>query len=164
MVQIWERCKPLQLISPVNTDHAIFIWRRKPVTSKLCDPPPPPRTKIKISDPPLSKDFCKIFISPLLRAGGGQGRRRGCVPWTQWLGILLWKTIFYITEVRDETFRNGKRYKDKAVSHPPKSMGGLFAFLSKKLWGVGGGGSVLICGLISDHARREKKFHKYIFW
>ena len=33
MVQIWERCKPLQLISPVNTDHAIFIWKIKPVSS-----------------------------------------------------------------------------------------------------------------------------------
>ena len=31
MVQIWERCKPLQLISLVNTDHAMFIWKRKPV-------------------------------------------------------------------------------------------------------------------------------------
>ena len=30
MVQIWERCKPLQLISPVNTDHAVFIWKSKP--------------------------------------------------------------------------------------------------------------------------------------
>ena len=30
MVQIWERCKPLQLISPVNTDHAMFIWKSKP--------------------------------------------------------------------------------------------------------------------------------------
>ena len=29
MVQIWERCKPLQLISPVNTDHAMFIWKSK---------------------------------------------------------------------------------------------------------------------------------------
>ena len=33
MVQIWERCKPLQLISPVNTDHAVFIWKSKPVFS-----------------------------------------------------------------------------------------------------------------------------------
>ena len=33
MVQIWERCKPLQLISPVNTDHAMFIWKIKPVLS-----------------------------------------------------------------------------------------------------------------------------------
>ena len=31
MVQIWERCKSLQLISLVNTDHAMFIWKRKPV-------------------------------------------------------------------------------------------------------------------------------------
>ena len=30
MVQIWESCEPLQLISPVNTDYAIFIWRGKP--------------------------------------------------------------------------------------------------------------------------------------
>ena len=29
MVQIWERCKPLQLIIPVNTDHAMFIWKSK---------------------------------------------------------------------------------------------------------------------------------------
>ena len=33
MVQIWERCKPLQLISPVHTDHAMFIWKNKPVLS-----------------------------------------------------------------------------------------------------------------------------------
>ena len=33
MVQIWERCKPLQLISPVNTDLAMFIWKSKPVFS-----------------------------------------------------------------------------------------------------------------------------------
>ena len=33
MVQIWERCKPFQLISPVNTDHAMFIWKSKPVPS-----------------------------------------------------------------------------------------------------------------------------------
>ena len=33
MVQISERCKPLQLISPMNTDHAMFIWRGKPVLS-----------------------------------------------------------------------------------------------------------------------------------
>ena len=33
MVQIWERCKPLQLINPVNTDHAMFIWKSKPVSS-----------------------------------------------------------------------------------------------------------------------------------
>ena len=33
LVQIWERCKPLQLISPVNTDHAMFIWKRKPDSS-----------------------------------------------------------------------------------------------------------------------------------
>ena len=26
-------CKPLQFISPVNTDHAMFIWKRKPVLS-----------------------------------------------------------------------------------------------------------------------------------
>ena len=31
MVQIWETHKLLQLISPVNTDHAMFIWRGKPV-------------------------------------------------------------------------------------------------------------------------------------
>ena len=30
MVQIWGRCKPLHLISPVNTDHAMFIWKSKP--------------------------------------------------------------------------------------------------------------------------------------
>ena len=38
MVQIWERCKPLQLISPVNTDHAMFIWKSKtdlPFSKKL---------------------------------------------------------------------------------------------------------------------------------
>ena len=33
MVQIWERCKPLQLISPVNTNHAMFIWKSKPVSA-----------------------------------------------------------------------------------------------------------------------------------
>ena len=33
MVQIWERCKPLQLISPVNTDHEIFLWKSKPTLS-----------------------------------------------------------------------------------------------------------------------------------
>ena len=31
MVQIWQRCKPLQLISPVNIDQAMFIWKSKPV-------------------------------------------------------------------------------------------------------------------------------------
>ena len=38
MIQIWERCKPLQLISPVNTDHAMFIWKSKtdlPFSKKL---------------------------------------------------------------------------------------------------------------------------------
>ena len=30
MVQIWEMCKPLQLIIPVNTDHAMFLWKSKP--------------------------------------------------------------------------------------------------------------------------------------
>ena len=30
MVQIWERCKPLLLIIPVNTDHAMFVWKNKP--------------------------------------------------------------------------------------------------------------------------------------
>ena len=29
MVQIWETCKPLQLISPVNTHHTVFIWKSK---------------------------------------------------------------------------------------------------------------------------------------
>ena len=33
MVQIWERCKPLQLISPVNTDHPMLIWKSKLVLS-----------------------------------------------------------------------------------------------------------------------------------
>ena len=33
MVQIWESCKPLQLISPVNNDHAMFIWKSTPVLS-----------------------------------------------------------------------------------------------------------------------------------
>ena len=33
MIQIWERAKPLQLISPVNTDHEMFIWKSKPVSS-----------------------------------------------------------------------------------------------------------------------------------
>ena len=33
MVQKWERCKLLQLISPINTDHAIFIWKSKPDSS-----------------------------------------------------------------------------------------------------------------------------------
>ena len=33
MVQIWEKCKPLQLINPVNIDHAVFIWKGKPVLS-----------------------------------------------------------------------------------------------------------------------------------
>ena len=32
MVQIWDRCKPLQLISPVNTDHTMFIWKSEPVS------------------------------------------------------------------------------------------------------------------------------------
>ena len=31
MVQIWESYKLVQLISPINTDHAMFIWRGKPV-------------------------------------------------------------------------------------------------------------------------------------
>ena len=31
MVQIWESYKPLQLISSINTDHALFICRGKPV-------------------------------------------------------------------------------------------------------------------------------------
>ena len=33
MDQIWERYKPLQLISLINTDHAMFIWRGKLVLS-----------------------------------------------------------------------------------------------------------------------------------
>ena len=31
MVQIWQRYKSLQMISPLNTDHEIFIWRGTPV-------------------------------------------------------------------------------------------------------------------------------------
>ena len=30
MVQIWERCKPVQLISPRDTNQAMFIWKSKP--------------------------------------------------------------------------------------------------------------------------------------
>ena len=33
MVQIGERCKPLQLISLINIDHVMFIWRGKLVLS-----------------------------------------------------------------------------------------------------------------------------------
>ena len=33
MVQIWKRCKPLQLFSPVNTGHAMFIWKSNSVLS-----------------------------------------------------------------------------------------------------------------------------------
>ena len=33
MVQIWEKCKSLQPISPVNTDQKIFIWKSKPTLS-----------------------------------------------------------------------------------------------------------------------------------
>ena len=38
MIQICEKCKSLQLISPANTDHAMFIWKSKPdlsVSKKL---------------------------------------------------------------------------------------------------------------------------------
>ena len=31
MVQISERYKSLQLVNPINTDHAMFTWRGKPV-------------------------------------------------------------------------------------------------------------------------------------
>ena len=33
---------------------------------------------------------------------------------TKWLGSFSGKSIAYITTVMDETFRNGKRYEDKA--------------------------------------------------
>ena len=33
---------------------------------------------------------------------------------TQWLGSFAWKFIVCTTKVRGETFRNGKRYEDKA--------------------------------------------------
>ena len=33
---------------------------------------------------------------------------------TQWLGSFAWKAISHSTKVRDETFRNGKIYEDKA--------------------------------------------------
>ena len=33
---------------------------------------------------------------------------------TQWLGSLLWKAIVCSTEVRDEAFKIGKKYEDKA--------------------------------------------------
>ena len=33
MVQKWERSKPVQLISPRNTNQAMFIWKSKPVLS-----------------------------------------------------------------------------------------------------------------------------------
>ena len=33
---------------------------------------------------------------------------------TQWLGSFAWKVIVCTTKVRNETFRNGKRYEDKA--------------------------------------------------
>ena len=33
---------------------------------------------------------------------------------TQWLGSFAWKAIVCTTKVSDETFRNGKRYEDKA--------------------------------------------------
>ena len=38
--------------------------------------------------------------------------------WKQWLGSLALKIIFCTTRVRDETFRNGKRYEDKIQSLP----------------------------------------------
>ena len=38
--------------------------------------------------------------------------------WKQWLGSLALKIIFCTTRVRDETFRNGKRYEDKIQSFP----------------------------------------------
>ena len=33
---------------------------------------------------------------------------------TQWLGPFAWKAIVCTMKVRDETFRNGKKYEDKA--------------------------------------------------
>ena len=33
---------------------------------------------------------------------------------TQWLGSFAWKPIVCTTKVSDETFKNGKRYEDKA--------------------------------------------------
>ena len=33
---------------------------------------------------------------------------------TEWLGSFAWKAIVCTTKVIDETFRNGKRYDDKA--------------------------------------------------
>ena len=36
MVQISERCKLLRLISPINTDHAMFLWKGKPTKIAKC--------------------------------------------------------------------------------------------------------------------------------
>ena len=36
--------------------------------------------------------------------------------WKQWLGSFALKIIFCTTRVRDETFRNGKRYEDKVYT------------------------------------------------
>ena len=35
MVQIWERCKSLQLVNPIYTDHAMYTWRDKLVSISL---------------------------------------------------------------------------------------------------------------------------------
>ena len=51
-----------------------------------------------------------------------------------WLGSFDWKVIVFTTKVRNETFRNGKRYEDKAycLLSPLQSMGKLF-FVKKAL-------------------------------
>ena len=63
---------------------------------------------------------------------------------THWRGSFAWKAIVFSTKVRDETFRNGKIYEDKAC-FPPQSKEDFFlkkvcmgeqTFLGKFMWGV----------------------------
>ena len=54
---------------------------------------------------------------------------------TQWLGSFAWKAIVCTTKVRDETFRNGKRYEDKAVSPRPSPEVCRDLFLKKAYHG-----------------------------
>ena len=49
--------------------------------------------------------------------------------WKQWLGSFALKIIFCTARVRDETFRNGKRYEDKVYSLLSPTKYGIIFFI-----------------------------------
>ena len=76
-----------------------------------------------------------------------------CLTLKQWLGSFAWKVIVCTTKIRDETFRNGKRYEGVSSLPLPThththSMGELFSRKSfawvKKSFGANLWGGVYV--------------------